>query len=245
MIEELKTFGLSEKEAKTYLAGLELGVATANDISLKSKLPRTLAYDILERLIHTGLMSYSIKEGKKYFTAADPNELRRILKEKDNAIQYILPKLQTLYKMKGQKRPKIDIFEGKKGLKMLLNEILETKTKTLLVYGSTRASSKLLPAFMEDWHTRRIQKKIFIKAIYNNTPEARERVKRLPQAFKYGDYRFMPITAESPTATAIYGDTIFLLSWTQEEPFAVRIHSKEMAENNKHYFEALWNFAKK
>ena len=35
----LREFGLSEKEAKVYLAGLELGEATAYDIALKTHLP--------------------------------------------------------------------------------------------------------------------------------------------------------------------------------------------------------------
>ena len=50
-IKALEKFGLSEKEAKVYLACLELGEDTASDISLKSNLPRTLIYDILEKLI--------------------------------------------------------------------------------------------------------------------------------------------------------------------------------------------------
>ena len=45
----LEMFLVSEKEAKVYLACLELGNSLASEISLKSKLPRTLIYDILER----------------------------------------------------------------------------------------------------------------------------------------------------------------------------------------------------
>ena len=38
-LEQLITYGLSEKEARVYLATLELGTATANEIALKSAEP--------------------------------------------------------------------------------------------------------------------------------------------------------------------------------------------------------------
>ena len=82
IIKSLKKFGLSEKEGEVYLSCLELGEATASDISIKSNLPRTLVYDILERLIDLGLVSYNLKAKKKHFIAAEPRELLRILKEK-------------------------------------------------------------------------------------------------------------------------------------------------------------------
>src|SRR3989338_11529589 len=100
-IASLQRFGLSEKEAKTYLACLELGETGAGDISIKSNLPRTLVYDILERLIDIGLASYAIKNNKKYFQASNPEKLSRILKEKQESISKILPKLKELQKSDG------------------------------------------------------------------------------------------------------------------------------------------------
>ena len=117
ILDSLKKFGLSEKEAKVYLASLELGVSLASDISLKSNLPRTLIYDILERLIDMGLISYSIKNNKKYFIASSPKELIRIIKEKEEAIKKTLPQLEKLERIKGIKRPKVEIYEGKGGMK--------------------------------------------------------------------------------------------------------------------------------
>src|SRR4030042_3315601 len=98
ILESLKKFGLSEKEAKVYLACLGLGASLASDISLKSSLPRTLIYDILERLIDLGLISYSVRDNKKYFTASDPKELVRIIKEKEKAIEEALPQLEKIQK---------------------------------------------------------------------------------------------------------------------------------------------------
>ena len=77
-----------------------------------------------------------------------------------------------------------------------------------------------------------------MKILYNNTKEAREKVKTRPESLKYVNYKFTPIELESPTATLIYANKVVLQSWTKE-PFAVIIESEEMAENQRRYFEEL------
>ena len=241
--EKLKEFGLSEKEAKAYLASLELGDATASDISIKSNLPRTLVYDILERLIERGLISYSVKSNKKHFLAVHPKEFLGIIREKETAISSIMNELETIYKKEGAKRPKVEIYEGKEGMKTVMNDILRSELKEFLAYGSSRSSYELIPAFMNDWHKKRIKQKVIMKIIYNNTKQAKSMIKNFKSTLEYTKYKFMPIELESPTATIIYGDKVILQSWTKE-PFAVMIKSKEMAENQRRYFEELWKIAK-
>lgn len=242
-IQSLKKFGLSEKEGKVYLSCLELGETTATDISIKSNLPRTLVYDILERLISLGLVSYNIQANKKHFIAAEPKELLRILKEKEESIKEILPNLEELKKLKSVKRPKVEIYEGKEGMKTAMNDILKSGVKEFLAYGSSRSSFEVIPIFMEHWHKERIKRKVVMKILYNNTKSAREKVKKKLESLKYAKYNFMPIELESPTATLIYDNKVVLQSWTKE-PFAVIIENEEMANNQKRYFEELWKIAK-
>lgn len=239
----LTQFGLSEKEAKVYLACLELDDSVASELALKSNLPRTLVYDILERLIDLGLISYSIRDNKKFFRASDPEELLRILHEKEEAVTKALPQLKKLQKMKGFKKPKVNVYEGKEGMKAVMDDILRSGVKEFLAYGSSRSSFEVIPAFMEEWHKERIKRKVVMKILYNNTKEAREKVKKRPESLKYTQFRFMPISLESPTATLIYADKVVLQSWTKE-PFAVMIENEEMANNQKKYFEELWKVAK-
>ncbi|HLC86401.1 MAG TPA: helix-turn-helix domain-containing protein [Candidatus Nanoarchaeia archaeon] len=243
LIESLEKFGLSKKESEAYLACLELGDSLASEISLKANLPRTLVYDILERLIDLGLISYAIKTNKKFFRAADPKELIRILKEKQESINKVMSQLEKLHKLKGIKRPKVEIFEGKEGMKTVMNNILRSKVKEFLAYGSSRSSFEVIPAFMEEWHKKRIKQKVVMKILYNNTQQARNKVETRTESLKLTEYKFMPIELESPTATLIYGNKVVLQSWTKE-PFAVMIEDEEMAENQKRYFEELWRLAK-
>ena len=244
VVKGLNKFGLSEKEAKAYLACLELGDSSATEISLKSDLPRTLVYDLLERLIDLGLVKYSIQDNKKYFHSADPKELVRILKEKEKAVSEVLPYLESLKKIGGKPRPKVEIYEGKEGMKTVMNEILRSGTKDFSTYGSSRSSWEIIPSYMPYWHEERAKLKIKTKIIYNNTLATRIKVDKYKSSLKYVQYRAMPISIDSPTATGIYANKVILYSWTKD-PFAVVIEDEEMAKNQKRYFEELWKIAKK
>ncbi len=243
LIGGLQKFGLSDKESRTYLACLELGESSANDISLKGNVARTLTYDILERLIQLGLVSYVKKDNKKYFSAVEPKELLRILNEKEESILEILPELNLLNASEGVLRPKVEVFEGKEGMKSVMNNILRSGEKGFFAYGSSRSSLDIIPAFMEDWHKRRIKQKIIMNIIYNNTSETQIKIK-MKKSLKLTKFRISAIKLESPTAIVIYGDKVVLQSWTKE-PFAVVIKNKEMAENQKKYFKELWKISKK
>ncbi len=244
VIESLENFGLSKKESKVYLACLELDDSLASDISLKSNLPRTLIYDLLERLIDLGIVSYAIKNNRKYFRAAHPQELIRILKEKEKTLQEVLPQLEKLHDVKGTNRPKVGVYEGIEGMKTIMEDILRSNTKEFFAYGSSRSSFELIPGFILDWHKRRIKNKIFFRVLYNNTKESREKIKKYPVTLKYAEYRLMPIELESPTAVLIYADKVVFTSWTKD-PFGVMIENNEMSKNQKNYFQELWKIALK
>ncbi len=240
----LEKFGLAEKEARVYLASLELGESPANDIALKSSIPRTLTYDILERLIGLGLVSYAIRNSKKYFIAAEPKAFIRILEEKQNSIKKILPQLTILQKTKGAKRPKVEIFEGKEGMKTVMNGLLRSGVKEFFSYGSSKVSYELMPAYFTHWHKERAKQKITYWVIYNDSKETRERVRRLKSSMIYARYKFMPINIQSPTLTLVYQNKVVLQKWTKD-PFSVVIEDNQMAENHKQYFKELWKIAKK
>ncbi len=244
ILQSLSKFGLSEKESRTYLACLEIGDSSASEISLKSDLPRTLVYDLLERLIDIGLVQYSIKDNKKYFHSANPKELIRILKEKEKAVSEILPYLENLKVTGGKARPKVEIYEGKEGMKTVMSEILRSGTKEFLAYGSSRSSWEIIPSYMPVWHEERARLKIKTKIIYNNTEATKIKVDKYKSSLKYVQYRAMPIQVDSPTATGIYANKVILYSWAKD-PFAVVIEDEEMAKNQKRYFEELWKIAKR
>ena len=66
-LEILKKIGLSEGEIKVYNALLEIGATSINNIHEKIGIDRRNIYDILNKLIERGLISYVETDGKRTF----------------------------------------------------------------------------------------------------------------------------------------------------------------------------------
>ena len=61
----LEKIGLTKSEIKVYLALLELGCSATGKIVEKSKASSSKIYEILDRLMQKGLVSFIIKSGIK------------------------------------------------------------------------------------------------------------------------------------------------------------------------------------
>ena len=128
----LKELGLTANEAKVYVALLELGSTPAGPLIKKAKMFRAAVYDLLEMLIEKGLVSYVIKANRKYYEAHDPERLleyiesrKQELDEKREELEKILPSLRLMKKL--SKEQEASIYEGKKGLKSIYEDILKEK----------------------------------------------------------------------------------------------------------------------
>ncbi|MFA6064646.1 MAG: helix-turn-helix domain-containing protein [archaeon] len=243
----LANFGLKEKESEVYLALLKSGPSLANKLAKKTNLLRTTVYDYLDALIEKGFATYTIQGGKKYFSATNPEKLLETFEEKKNAqentLKILVSQLKTIANT-DEKKVKVDVFEGKEGMKTAFNQILRANPKVMISYGSSGSSYRLLPIFMEQWHKQRIKQKLLLKVIYNDVPSSYERVEKGPK-LELSEVRIFPITNFSLMGTILYNETVLLTFWDSESPLAISIQSKEMSKNYKDNFEILWKNAKK
>ncbi len=69
LIKDLIEFGLSEKEAKIYIALLELEIATVNEIAKKAGVNRSSTYVTLDGLISKGFVSISDDKNIRHYCA--------------------------------------------------------------------------------------------------------------------------------------------------------------------------------
>lgn len=246
--EALREIGLSDREIKVYLALLSLGHSLASKISEKTAIPRTLAYDILKDLKDKGMVSFVIKENRKYFRAISPEEILRLIKEKDKLreelMQESLEELKSIQFKETQEKPLVEIYEGAEGIKTLLNKILLEKPKEIISYGGSGISREVFPILMQHWHKRRQESRIKFKVLYNNTDEAKQRVRKHKEDFKLSEVRFGKIDYLSVVNTVLYNN-VTILFYSSKFPFGVLIKSKEISKNNLKIFELLWKIARK
>lgn len=120
---ELKEIGLNEKEAKVYLAALELGEATVQEIARKSGVKRPTVYLEAESLKQKGLISTIKKTKKTLYYAENPRVIETILDEKKRRLLGIMPGLLSITNLL-DKKPIIRFFEGREGVKEVYKDIL-------------------------------------------------------------------------------------------------------------------------
>ena len=229
----LQEIGLSNTEAKVYLALLELGSALAGAITKRSEVNRTNVYDALERLIEKGLVTYVISANRKVFEPVNPERLQQILKEKEKRLVSVMQKLQLKYK-KIKAKEEATIFKGKKGIKSIFEDILKEK-KDLFVYGAESRFADMFPAYQKHWNDRRAKSKIKVNMIYNENVRKR----KIKEKLKLLEMKFLPKHYNFPSTIVIYGDKVVTIVWT-ELPFGFMIRSKDAAKSNMNFFDILW-----
>ena len=196
--------GLREREAKVYLAALELGAATAQQIAIKTGIQRGSAYAAIGILKKRGMMYESTKGKKQHFNAEKPAQLLRLIQEEKKKLQKReedlkanLPMLEALSAVRG--KLEMTRFEGEDGLEMIRKTLLGSKVKSCEIIRFSHGADGI-------WNQK------FKKAGF--------RVKRMD--FESED------SEKTATEIAIFGDFIVLADY-RGEPQGCLIKSHDLA----------------
>lgn len=129
----LQLLGYSENEAKVYLTSLRLGESHISDIADAAKMPRSTAQLIAEKLHKDGLMNFYVMRRYKYWIAENPQQLLKILYEREAALKEVMPKLSAMRNKAG----KTDRYDEqyKKSIKVFSN-FADTSPQAVLVTNS-------------------------------------------------------------------------------------------------------------
>jgi len=148
---ELRKLGLKEKEVSVYLAALELGFTSVQNIAKQAGLSRPTVYEIIKELIKKGLLREIKRQGavrgeRTYFAAESPDNLlgllrvqKREVKEKEREFIRIISALRAEYNLTGQSE--IRTFEGEE-IKVLLEDLAQSQTAEIYFIGPSAAAFK-------------------------------------------------------------------------------------------------------
>ncbi len=238
ILDLLKT-SLTEGEAKVYLALSELGSTTVGPIVKKSTVAYSNIYDILNRLIEKGLVSYIIKEKTKYFKAGPPSNLITHIEKKERklslqkqALSKIFPDLEKLQQK--EQNQDAEIFLGLKGLRTAYEKLIKNSTKDeeILFFN----------IYKEEYSE---QFDLFYKSISDLSKKLKNRGiinKDYKKSWFAKQAKFLKIKFVNfpiPGNIDIIKDKILITSWG-DTIFSVLIHSQLLADNFKNYFNEVW-----
>ncbi len=240
MLETLIKIGLTEKEAKVYLAALALGGASAAKVAEKAELNRPTTYVILDKLCQVGLMTSYDKDKVQFFTASEPEQLERLIREEERSLhervkmlEQRLPELKALQARVD--RPRVLLYESSDAAaEFFYGKLLEGE----VVYAFTNLDILSRDKGQERDPKQRLKKNISNKVIYtraagpvkdaNNPKEMRE-----AKFITKDKFPFDSVITAAPKSGLIY----------LEEPYSntmVIIDNKHLSLSIKTIFDLLW-----
>jgi len=234
--ESLQRLGLSETEAKIYLALVKSEESTAVQLSKKTEVHRRTIYDNLNILLRKGLVNFKIKNGVKYFEATNPKSLKVFIEEKSKILDDVLPTLTHLYK-EDQKSPKVYVFVGLEGAKAVVEESFKSRRKIYWVGGGVFFFQAL--RFSRKFVEEKV-KKMNIKIVQPDTSEAKD----LKKITKKENIRVLPKDFVSRVGYMIYGDVVVIGIIQKDEVTTIQILSKDCAKAFTNYFNVMWSMGK-
>lgn len=247
MLEQnLMRIGLSEKEAKVYLASLELGPAPVQKIAAKAHVNRATTYVILEGLMKKGVVTIYDQGKKRYFVAEGPASLKNIiaqqqkeLDEKTDLLKHLHAELQSVHNILPNK-PVVKFYEGKEGLKTLIQERHEEGHKHVDIVSPLEDVVTLFtPEESEEHRKKRIEKQSTRRVIYSTNDMSKDIKFELADVKKV-DHQKTPFSAD----IAVYGNKVSI-SVLKGHVSGIVIENKAVADTMRSLFELANESAKK
>ncbi len=230
----LKELHLSDKEIEVYLALLLRGTQGAMSIAKQARLNRITVYHLLDALMDKGLVSHVIKSGVKYFQAADPRAIHRMIKEKEERFAKVLPMLEKM-KESVLEHPRVEVYDGKEGLKSIMDDWINTG-KDIVGIGSEELDA-IIGFYFPHHIMRRVKAGIRIRLLFGKS--------RYAQEMKRKDKRELRETkmldcGKLTTGVYAYGNKVSFLTFVKEEPRGLIIEDASIVNTVKTMLELLW-----
>lgn len=248
MIDNLIKIGLSEKEASVYLATLELGSDSVQNIAKLAKINRATAYVILEKLMNLGLVSTHIYGKKTAFVAENPKELNNLIENqkkdielKKQKLEDVMNSLVAIYNLKEDK-PIVRYFEGADGLEALDrfgHEDLKKTTGQLYAITPADILEEQFPMRRKKSVKERVKQNIKSKVIYThkNGPFSSDDDKA---SLREGIFLPRDILPLDGTISIYENWGVKLYTFDKKYPYGVLIQSPIIAKNLKYMFDLAW-----
>lgn len=247
-ITQLCQFGISKKEANIYIALLELGPSTVQEVAKHLKMNRSTTHVLCESLKEKGFLGQTRNRGKRLLFAEEKEKFRKMVEDekshlllKEMTLDGLLPALEMIEP--GQKdKPKVRFYEGQRGFLDVCQRSLDKAKDEILFLGSRTDFHKVASLEYNRNHyvPTRLERSIKIKMLIFKNPSAIELQKNDEKEMR--ETRFLPNNYKFNSTVLVYGNEFAMI--TSTAPFlGVVIESKELTDFIAKTFHMLWHHA--
>ena len=241
-IEQLAELDMNGRQAKVYMALLQLGSASAIELAKHTGFKHPTVYDVLDILKSKHLVSESFSGGRKRFCAEDPANLQEIENRRKNALDSVLPGLRELY-LGGTRRPRIHFYSGPEAQYEVDEGLLNVKSGEYFYFGSVQEMfQRNTEEYLAEFYRRRIARGIWSNAIRNPSKEIPlDYMQPGPENLRRVRYLPAPIS-EDIAGLYLYDEKIAIISAVKEK-YAIIIESHDLFVLVKTIWQCRWNVA--
>lgn len=223
----LLSLGLLESEIATYMAALEHGSSTVIDLSKQTNLSRQAVYVAIDALTKRGLMTSSVVGKKRFYAAEHPNTLLAYAKRKREEMTGQVEKLERLLPelslAVGGDKPTVKVYEGKEGIKAIIESMRAHTGKELYEITDISAMYTVLaPEDLENMRRELKRRGVTVHGMYAGTGPKQTIVKADRIELGEEDGGFL-------SHIAVDGDTIQMVTFNGKM-ISVIVQSKELAQ---------------
>jgi sugar-specific transcriptional regulator TrmB len=243
LISDLEQLGLSEEEAKVYIAVLELGSSYVSAIAKKAGAHRVGCYHTLDNLVRKGVISTFTQNKIRYFAVESPKILVNQMEERFLKAKKLLPELLSVTNVSAYK-PKIQYYEGLQGIKNIFEDTLTAQDEILGYTNLSELPGTLTEEYLRDYAKRKLEKGIKTRMLspisknalkYTKTYYPKDFDRNLVEIFFINPKEFM-----FEYEINIYGDKVSLVSLNPDELIGLIIESPLYAKTQRSVFNLAW-----
>lgn len=249
LISHIEDLGLSNKEARVYVAALATGPASVQRLADQSGIKRVTVYVILESLIGLGLISQSTKGKKTVFVPEDPSNLQRLIDKRQHELDLqrsnfdsIMPQLSALGSGP-RETAMVRLYDSADGIKSLMRtfikEAVGTDDHVVIGFSNLDELYDSFPEFRQT-HSNPDRLRAGIKSRFLYASSEGPIMKAFDRETQRVS-RWIPLE-KFPTQGdfTVVGDQIMMLSFQGKHPVGITIASPDLAQGLRTMFDLAW-----
>lgn len=238
LVTMIEQYGLNKSEARLYLAALEIGESSIQDLAKKAKIKRTSIYYMLSDLESKGVLTKIKRNKKDYYIATPPADLLKSFKHRLIEFEKTTEILEQ-HRGKIFKKPRIYFLEGPSGFKQVWNLIFASYPKE---YRITTEGLNFLDFVREKYVVNEIIKQKKAQGVQSfqiipNTSYARKIIAKDKNENR--ESRVLPFHTKLPFTEIICQRLVAYISPRFNNMIFV-VEDETFAESRKIVFDLLW-----
>lgn len=241
LAKKLEVVGLTEKQAKVYVAALFLGPSAVQRISEQAEVNRATTYVILSELAEMGLVSETIEGKKTLFVAEPPEAIERYLNSFEQEItarkaelKKSIKGLKDISRSEVSEAPVVRFYKGPESALAVQAYLRRKASKNEEVYCISDINEvlRIFPNVLQDSPAIRKKKNIHSKLFYSGDVELENDIKTGRKVVK--------LDGKAKGDLNIYSDRMTILTYKGENSIGVIIEGKEIVAVIRQLFELAW-----